>query len=104
MEDNSDGLKDNGAAVGTPPNVIIDSGISFSAGPTTDIESTACPLSSSTTIFSTQEYTVDCSATYNVAYTFGGVDYELTEKDLSTFLHFVDRRGSWSTCSCAIIA
>ena len=79
---NLGGLKHNGA-VGTTPHVIIDSGISFLAGPTTDVESVASPLSpSSTTIFSSQEYTVDCSATCNVAYTVGGVDYELTEKDL----------------------
>ena len=81
-QDDSDGLKLNGAAVGTTLSVIIDSGISFSAGLTTDVESIACPLSSSTTIFSSQECTVDCSATYNVAYIVGGVDYELTEKDL----------------------
>ena len=77
-----EGLKLNGADVGATLYVIIGSGISFSAGPTTDVESIACPLSSSTTIFASQEYTVDCSATNNVAYTVGGVDYELTEKDL----------------------
>ena len=79
---NLDGLKLDGAAVGTTPYVIIDSGISFLAGPTTDIESIACPWSSSTTSLSNQEYTVDCSATYNVAYSVGGVEYELTEKDV----------------------
>ena len=46
---NLDGLKLNGAAVGTTPYAIIDSGICFLAGPTTDVESIACPLSSSTT-------------------------------------------------------
>ena len=61
---NLNGLKLNGSAVGTTPYVIIDSGISFLAGPTTDIEPIAFPLSSSPTIFSSQEYTVDCSATF----------------------------------------
>ena len=69
-----DGLKLNGSAVVTTPYVIIDPGISFFAGPTTDTVLIACPLSSSSTISSSQEYTVDCSATCNVAYTVGGVD------------------------------
>ena len=41
---NSDGLKLNGAAVGTTPYAIIDSGIRFSPGPTTDVESIARPF------------------------------------------------------------
>ena len=63
--------------------VLIESGISFLAGPTTDIVSIACPLSSSTTIFSSQEYTVDCIVTYHVACTVGGANYEFIEKDLA---------------------
>ena len=78
-----DGLKLDGAAVGATPYVIIDSGMSFLAGPTTDAESIACPLSSSTTIPSRQERTFDCTATYNVAYTVGGVNYEIIVKDLA---------------------
>ena len=79
---NLDGLKLNGAAVGTTPYAIVDSGTSLLAGPTTDVKSIAASLSLSTTILSSKEYTVDCGATYNVVYTVGGADYELTEKDL----------------------
>ena len=79
---NSDGLKLNGAVLGITPYAIIGSGSRFLAGPATDFESIACPLSLSTTIFSSQEYTADCSATCNVAYAVGGVDNQITEKDL----------------------
>merc|ERR1712107_153015 len=75
---NLDGLKLNGAAVGSTPYAIVDSGTSLLAGPTTDVKSIAASLSLSTTILSSKEYTVDCSATYNVVYTVGGADYELT--------------------------
>merc|ERR1712135_172692 len=61
---NLDGLKLNGAAVGTTPYAIVDSGTSLLAGPTTDVKSIAASLSLSTTILSSKEYTVDCSATY----------------------------------------
>ena len=74
---NSDGLKLNGSAVVTTRYVIIDPGISFLAGPTTDTVSIARPLSLLTTVLFTQQYTVDCSATCNVAYTVGGVGYVL---------------------------
>merc|ERR1712122_440899 len=67
---NLDGLKLNGAAVGTTPYAIVDSGTSLLAGPTTDVKSIAASLSLSTTILSSKEYTV------------GGADYEFTEKDL----------------------
>ena len=112
-----DGLKLDGVDVRATPYVIIDSEISFRAGPTTDAESLARPLSSSNTISSSQEYTFDCTATYNVAYTVGGVNYELIVKDLaisfssgtsfsdrrrSMFQQFVEHRGSWSTPSFAI--
>ena len=44
---------------------------------------TSRPLSSSNTISSSQEYTSDCTATYNVAYTVDGDNYELIVKDLA---------------------
>ena len=68
--------------MGTTPYAIVDFGTSLLAGPTTDVKSIAASLSLSTTILSSKEYTVDCSATYNVVYTVGVADYELTEKDL----------------------
>ena len=80
---NLDGLKLNGAAVGTTHPAIIDSGIKFLAGLTTDVELIAALLSLSITSLSSQEYTVDCTATHNPAYTVGGVNYELIEKDLA---------------------
>merc|ERR1712136_353692 len=67
-----DGLKLNGAAVGTTPYAIVDSGTSLLAGPTTDVKSIAASLSLSTTILSSKEYTVDCGATYTVVYTVEG--------------------------------
>ena len=79
---NLDGLKLDAAAVGTTPYVIIDSGTSLFAGPITDVKSIAASLSSSNTISSSEEYTFYCTAMYNVAYTAGGVNYELFEKDL----------------------
>ena len=62
---------------------IIVSEISFIAGTTKDAESIARPLSLSIASLSCQEYTVDYTATHNSAYTVGGVNYELTDKDLA---------------------
>ena len=76
-------LKLDGSDVGSTPCVILDFGISFIAGPTTDVESIAALLSSSNTISSSQEYTFDFTASYNVAYTVGGVNYELIEKEFA---------------------
>ena len=47
---NLDGLKLNGAAVGSTPYAIVDSGTSFLAKPTTDVKSIAIWLSLLTTI------------------------------------------------------
>ena len=47
---------------------------------------------------SSQEYTFDCTATYNVAYIVGGVNFEHTVKDLAISFpggtSFSDRRRS----------
>ena len=79
---NLDGPKFDGADVGPPPYVFIVSGIRFFSW-THHGESIACPLSSSNTISSSQERTFDCTATYNVAYTVGGDNYEIIVKDLA---------------------
>ena len=55
--------------MGISHSAIIDPEIRFFAGPTTDDGSIAVLLSLSNTGLSSQEYTFDCSATYNVAYT-----------------------------------
>ena len=68
---------------GTTHSAIIDSEIRFLAGPTTDVESIAALLSLPIASLSRREYTVDCTATLNSAYTVGGVNYELIEKDLA---------------------
>ena len=52
----------------TTHSTIIDSGIRFFAGLTTDDESIAALLSLSITSLSSQEYTFDCKVTYNVAH------------------------------------
>ena len=65
--------------------VVVDSVITLSAGPTTDVKSVAASFCLCTTVLSSQEFTVDCSATYIVVYTVGGADYELTRKDLVIF-------------------
>ena len=73
----------NSAAVETTHSAIIDSEIRFLAGPTTDVDSIAALLSLWITSLSSQEYTFDCTVTYNVAYIVGGVNYKHTVKDLA---------------------
>ena len=66
------------------PCAIIVSGTSFLAKnrPTMDVKSIAALLSLSIASLSSQEYTVDCSVTYNDGYSVGKTVYEPTEKDL----------------------
>ena len=79
---NFDGFEFNEATVESMPYAIVGSGTSLLPGPTTDVDSIAALLSLSTTILSSQEYTVDCNVTYNDEYTVGETVHELTEKDL----------------------
>ena len=83
---------------GDTHSTIIDPEIRFFTGPTTDVESIAALLSSSITSLSSQEYTFDCTATNNVAYTVGGVNYQHIVKDLAISFSggtsFSDRRQS----------
>merc|ERR1712211_55709 len=77
---NLDGLKLNGAAVGTTPYAIVDWNQSLSW--THHGREVNCCFVEFVDHHLVKEYIVDCSATYNVVYTVGGADYELTEKDL----------------------
>ena len=81
---NSDGLKLNGAAVGTTHSAIIDSGSRFSAGPTTDAKTSAASVEfvdqSSFPAKSTPSIAVQRTMS---AHNVGGVNNEHIVKDLA---------------------
>ena len=52
------------------------------AGFTIDVRSIAASLSLWTVVFASQQFTVDCSATYDVVYTVHGTAHELTKTEL----------------------
>ena len=71
------GGKLNGAAVGTPFSAFVDTGTSLFAGPT-KVVNTATWLFLTTTVLSSPEYIVNCSATINFVRTVGGAQSEST--------------------------
>ena len=79
---NLDGLSSMLQLGESTPYVISESGTIPLAGPITDVKSIAVSLSSSNTISDSREYTPYCTATYNAAYTVGGVNCELIERIL----------------------
>ena len=77
-------------SVGTTHFSTVVPEVSFIAGPTTDSESIARHLCLSLASFSSQEYTVDCTATHNTAYAVGGVGGGVT----CLFQNHGDQRSS----------
>jgi len=75
-----DGLKLNGASIGSTPYAIVDSGTSLMAGPTADVKAIASALNLDSILG--KEYTVDCDKTYTVTYTVNGKDFDLDENDM----------------------
>lgn len=90
-----DGLKLDGKAIGSTPYAIVDSGTSLMAGPTADVNYIAKALSLGSVLG--KEYTVDCSKTYDIAYTLGGKDYTFSQDEMIL-------QNSGGTCIFAMIA
>jgi len=75
-----DSFQLNGAAVGSTPFAIVDSGTSLMAGPTDVVGQVAKALNLQSLLG--KEYIVDCSKTYTLSYTLGGQEFALDQKDM----------------------